>query len=91
MLIITPPAPASSGRITRRVVGGRQADEMVHPVVPGRHGRQLDLLHGQPGVLEVEPERIETTMFTQDLDQLGTEQLAQSEDPDHFPLLRATA
>ena len=59
---------------------------MVHAVAAGRHRRQLDVLHRQAAVLEIQPQRVEIAVFTDDLDQLGAEQLAGAEDPDHLPL-----
>ena len=91
MLIISPPAPASRGRMTDGVIGRRQPHEVVHPVgLRGQRG-QLDVLHADARVLGVEPEGVELAVLADDLDQLRAEELADGEDPDDLALGRATA
>jgi hypothetical protein len=59
---------------------------MVHAVRPGRHRREFDFLHRDPGVLGVEPDRVEIAVLTDDLDQLRADELPDAEHPDHLPL-----
>ena len=54
---------------------------MVHSIGAGCHGGQLDFFHRQARVLEVEPERIEPAMFTQDFDQLRANELPEARKP----------
>ena len=68
----------------RGIVGRRQPHEVVHPISLRGHGGQLDLLHANSRVLEVEPERIELAVLAHNLDQLGTEKLTYGENPDNL-------
>lgn len=70
----------------RRVVGRRQPYEVIDAVASGRHGCELDFFHCEPGMLEVEPESVELTMFAQNFDQFGRQKLPHPEDPDQFAL-----
>ena len=68
----------------RGIIGRRQPHEVIHSISLRRHGGQLDLLHANSRVLEIEPERIELAVLAHNLDQLGTEKLAYGENPDNL-------
>ncbi len=74
------------GAHDRGVVGGGQADEAVQSAAASRAGRLLDLRNRQADVLLVEPDRVESALPGDHLDQLGITELAQREDLDNAVL-----
>lgn len=62
------------------VVGSGGADEVVEAVEPGGEGGAFELIEGHAGVLLVEPEAIVSAMLADDFDELGVEDLAESEE-----------
>ena len=59
---------------------------MVHLVDARGHRGDFDVLHRQPAVFRVEPERVELAMLADDFDQFRTQKLSDTEHPHEFPL-----